>query len=226
MSAARHDFGAGTGRPTHADDNVGGYVRAYEKDPANHTALRHSPSLAALLSGNAARTFEAPRALSRCAEGTPDITSVHGGRVEPTGHHRADCDTGRQLRAVLRSFTAWHATPDHRLDCALPAWGTGGNIGDRSCLELRGERLVLIEVQRRRGDFGGRRTYACDPASERAGRVAIRLPEAAGPSPTRRPAPFTGPQARSTPLVSIFVPKEEFAPGESGELIHGPELAN
>ncbi|MFF4253144.1 hypothetical protein ACFY1L_18250 [Streptomyces sp. NPDC001663] len=222
----RHDFGAGTSQPALAADDTGGYVLAYEKDPANHIALRHYPSLAALLTGNAARTFEAPRTLSRCAEGTPDITSVHGERVELTGHYRADCDTDRQLRAVLRDFTTWQATPDHRLDRALLAWGTGGNIGDRSRIELKGESLVLIEAQRRRGDFGSWRTYAYDPASGRAGQVAIRTPGGSRAFANPSAGLVTDPEGRPALLVSLFVPKEESAPGESGELIYWRELAN
>ncbi|MCX4975901.1 hypothetical protein [Streptomyces sp. NBC_00620] len=220
----RHDFGAGTSQPTLAADGAGGYVLAYEKDPDNHIAVRGYVDLEALLAGKAARAYDAPRTLSRCAEGTPDITSVHDGTVELTGHYRARCDTDRQLRATLRDFTTWHAEPDQRLDRALEAWGTSGNIGDRSSLELGGGELVLIEGQRRREDFGSWRTYAYDPATGRADRLTLRTHGAsqafANPSATL----LTDPEGHPALLVSVFVPSEGAAPGEAGQLLYWREL--
>ncbi|MGW3413303.1 hypothetical protein [Streptomyces sp. NPDC000888] len=220
----RHDFGAGTSQPTLATDGAGGYVLAYEKDPDNHIAVRGYADLDALLAGKAARAYDAPRTLSRCAEGTPDISSVHDGTVELTGHYRARCDTDRQLRATLRDFKTWHAEPDQRLDRALEAWGTGGNIGDRSSLELGGSELVLIEGQQRREDFGSWRTYAYDPATGRADRLTLRTHGAsqafANPSATW----LTDPDGHPALLVSVFVPSEGAAPGEAGQLVYWREL--
>ncbi|WP_405909511.1 MULTISPECIES: hypothetical protein [unclassified Streptomyces] len=220
----RHDFGAGTSQPTLAADGAGGYVLAYEKDPDNHIAIRGYADLDALLAGKAAHAYDAPRTLSRCAEGTPDITSVHDGTVELTGHYRARCDTDRQLRVTLRDFTTWHAEPDQRLDRALEAWGTSGNIGDRSSLELGGSELVLIEGQRRREDFGSWRTYAYDPATGRADRLTLRTHGAsqafANPSATL----LTDPDGHPALLVSVFVPSEGAAPGEAGQLLYWREL--
>ncbi|MEV6761965.1 hypothetical protein AB0N16_15220 [Streptomyces sp. NPDC051105] len=159
---------------------------AYEKDPANHIALRHHPSLTALLTGAADRAFDAPRTRSRCAEGTPDITAVHGDTEELTGHYRADCATDRQPRATLLDFTVWRAHADQRPDLALPAWGTAGNIGDRSRIELMGHPLVLIKGQRLR-DFGSWSAYVYDPASGRADRLHLRTPGGSGALANRRP---------------------------------------
>lgn len=220
----RHDFGAGTSQPTLAADGAGGYVLAYEKDPDNHIAVRGYADLDALLAGDVEHTYDAPRTLTRCAEGTPDITSVHDGTVELTGHYRARCDTDRQLRATLRDFTTWHAEPDLRLDRALEAWGTSGNIGDRSSLELGEGELVLIEGQRWREDFGSWRTYAYDPATGRAERLTLNTHGGsrafANPSATL----LTDPQGHPALLVSLFVPSEGAAPGESGQLLYWREL--
>ncbi|MFD9281673.1 hypothetical protein ACFWD7_31020, partial [Streptomyces mirabilis] len=54
-------------RPALATDDTSGYVLAYEKDPDNHIAVRDRADPAALLPGNAAEAFDAPRTLSRCA---------------------------------------------------------------------------------------------------------------------------------------------------------------
>ncbi|QEU95548.1 hypothetical protein [Streptomyces kanamyceticus] len=220
----RHDFGPGTHQASLAHDGRGGYVLAYEKDPRNHIAVRAYDDGAALLAGRAARAFDAPLTLSRCAEGTPAITAVRGETIQLTGHYRAGCDTDRQLRATLTGFRHWHAEPDRRLDRALRRWGNGGNIGDRAPLELGGQRVLLIEGQRRRGDFGSWSTYAYDPSSGRADRLDIRTHGGsrafANPSATL----LTDPRGQPALLVSLFVPDEGSAPGESGQLLYWHKL--
>ncbi|MET8686518.1 hypothetical protein ABZV77_20100 [Streptomyces sp. NPDC004732] len=220
----RHDFGPGTHQASLAHDGRGGYVLAYEKDPRNHIAVRAYANLTALLDGRARRAFDAPLTLSRCAEGTPSITAVRGATIHLTGHYRAGCDTDRQLRATLTGFRRWHAEPDRRMDRAVRAWGNGGNIGDRAPVDLAGQRVVLVEGQRRRGDFGSWGTYAYDPASGRADRLDIRTHGGsrafANPSATL----LTDPRGRPALLVSLFVPAERSASGESGQLLYWHEL--
>ncbi|WP_409056649.1 hypothetical protein [Streptomyces sp. SYP-A7185] len=220
----RHDFGPGTHQASLAADGRGGYVLAYEKDPKNHIAVRGYADRAALLDGRAGRAFDAPRTLSRCAEGTPAVTAVRGDTVELTGHYRAGCDTDRQLRATLTGFRHWHATPDRRLDRALQTWGNSGNFGDRASVELDGRRTLLVEGQRLRGDFGSWRTYAYDPVSGRADRLALATHGGsrafANPSATL----VTDPQGRPALLVSVFLPAEGAAPGEAGQLVYWRKL--
>jgi hypothetical protein len=129
-------FGAGTSRAVLAADDRGGYVLAYEKDPDNHIAVRGHADPDALLSGNAAHAFDAPRTLSRRVEGTPDITSVHDGTVELTGDTRARCDTVRERRATLRDFTTWYATLDRRPERVLESRGVRAGIGGHPLVEL------------------------------------------------------------------------------------------
>ncbi|WP_372352017.1 hypothetical protein [Streptomyces sp. KL116D] len=220
----RHDFGPGSSQPALAADDRGGYVLAYEKDPDNHIAVRGYADLAALLTGRAADAFDAPRTLSACAEGTPAITAAHGDTVELTGHYRADCDTDRQLVATLTDFTTWHAAAAPRVDRAVEAYGNSGNIGDRAPLDLAGRRMVLIEGQRWRDDFGSWATYAYDPVTGRADRLALRTHGGstafANPSATL----ITDPDGHPALLVSLFVPGEGAAPGEKGQLVYWREL--
>ncbi|EGG45844.1 MULTISPECIES: hypothetical protein [Streptomyces] len=222
----RHDFGPGTSQPSLAatEDSGGDWVLAYEKDPDNHLELRSYPGLTALLTGRPERSFDAPRTLSRCAEGTPDITAARGGTVELTGHYRDRCDTDRQLTAVLHGFRAWRTHPDQRLDHAVRACGPRGNIGDRTSLRLAGHDLVLIEGQLRPDDFGSWRLYGYDPRLGRAEPVAVRTHRGshalANPSATT----ITAPDGRRALLVSVFVPREGAAAGEAGELLYWRNL--
>ncbi|MET8678703.1 hypothetical protein ABZW18_14270 [Streptomyces sp. NPDC004647] len=219
----RHDFGPGSSQPTLAQGPDGGFVLAWEQDPYNHFAVRHYPGAAALLAGRADRSHDAPRTLSSCSEGTPAISEIRGPRaavVELTGHYRADCGTDRELRATLSGFTTWQTRPDRRLDTALLAHGTGGNIGDRDLLHYRGSALLLIEGQRREGDFGSWGTYVYDPAAGGADRARIRTHAGstafANPSATL----LTAPDGRPSLLVSVFIPREGAAPGETGQLLY------
>ncbi|MFH8491368.1 hypothetical protein [Streptomyces longisporoflavus] len=220
----RHDFGPGTHQASLAADGRGGYVLAYEKDPRNHIAVRAYPGEAALFAGRAAHAFDAPRTLSRCAEGTPSISAVRGDTIELTGHYRADCGTDRQLRATLTAFRDWHAVPDRRLDRALRAWGNSGNLGDRAPVELDGQRMLFVEGQRWRGDFGSWRSYAYDPVSGRADRIDISTHGGsrafANPSATL----LTDPRGRPSLLVSVFIPAEGAAPAEAGQLVYWRKL--
>lgn len=72
--------------------------------------------------------------------------------------------------------------------------------------------------------FGRRRTYADDPTTGRADRLTIRTHGGsralAGPSV---PA-LIGPRGHPALLVSLFVPWEGMAPGESGRLVYWREL--
>ncbi|MGW3129313.1 hypothetical protein [Streptomyces sp. NPDC001123] len=87
-----------------------------------------------------------------------------------------------------------------------------------------GRPLVLIEGQRLRNDFGSWSTYAYDPASGRADRLSPRTPGGSRAFADPLAALITDPGGRPALLVSVFVPEEEAAPGESGELGYWREL--
>ncbi|MBC9715504.1 hypothetical protein H9Y04_23425 [Streptomyces sp. TRM66268-LWL] len=222
----RHDFGPGTHQATLAEDPAGGWILAFERDPRNHIAIRGYASLDGLLSGQADRSFDAPLTLSRCAEGTPAITAVRGDTIELTGHYRSGCDIDRQLRATLEDFTTWQAEPDPTLDTALRAWGSNGNIGDRSSVRLDGRDLVVIEGQRLRDDFASWRTYIYDPRRGRADLLTLRTHGASTAFANPAVSLLTSPSGRPALLVSAFIPREGAAPGEAGQMVFWRELGD
>ncbi|MFE9997790.1 hypothetical protein [Streptomyces avermitilis] len=123
-------------RPALAADGKRGSVLAYEKDPDNHIAVRGRAGPDAPSAGRVERGFEVPRTLARGAEGTPDLTSVHDGTQVRSGPYWGGLRLRPPAPAVRRGFRSWRTRPDQRLDRALEAWGTGGDIGDRSPLRL------------------------------------------------------------------------------------------
>jgi hypothetical protein len=123
-----HDFGAGSSQPTITPTAGGGYVMAWEQDPNNHLAVRFYANRAALLAGGAARSLDAPRPLSTCAEGTPNVYSVSlnpdidHSTIDIGGHYYANCDVDRQMRVTLTNFSTWSARPR----CTTTRCCTGG----------------------------------------------------------------------------------------------------
>ncbi|MFJ9563154.1 hypothetical protein ACIRQQ_24300 [Streptomyces fuscichromogenes] len=92
------------------------------------------------------------------------------------------------------------------------------DTGARPCAELLGRPLVLIEDRRPRSGLGSR---SADTRALASGRVSAAA-AAAGPPPARGRADQRA-DGRPALLVSVFVPKGDSVPGESGEPAHWRE---
>jgi hypothetical protein len=236
------DLDVHASQPTIAAAPGGGFLLADERDSGcsgtgpggNCLGFRHYPSTAALGAGAADRTFQAPRSLSKCAEGTPDIRSV---RMRPDlshstirigFHYFRDCRVDRQAEGVLRDFSSWSARVDSRSNRVLEAFRPGGNIGDRDSARLPTGLFSIHEVQFRRNDFGSWRVFLYDhtrgkaPHQARRLRVRTRGGSTAFANPT-----FTvlrSPRGRPALVVTLFIPSEGAARREGGELVYYREL--
>jgi hypothetical protein len=210
----------------------GAYLIAWEQEPGNHVAFRYYATRSALFGGTAARSFDAPRQLSSCAEGTPNIYSVtlspdiDHSTIDVGGHYFWNCDRDRQLRGTLRNFNSWTAQAQPGFDNALLHWGVGGNIGDRDALRFKSFSFGVIEGQYVKGDFGSWRTFVYDYQTGNADLANIRTDggSAAFANPTA--TLLTLPDGRAGIVVSLFVPSENSAPGEAGQLIYYRPLAS
>lgn len=220
------DFGPGGSQPTIAHVAGGGFLVAWEQDPRNHIAVRYFASREQLIGGRATRSYDARRSLSRCAEGTPNVVSVE---LNPDidhsvitfgAHYWWNCDRDRQLTATLTGFRRWRARPRPALDAALLAWGVGGNIGARDPIAFRGHEFGLIEAQHIKHDFGSWRTYVYDDTANAAWPAAIRTDGGSTAFANPRVTELVLPSGRPGLVVSLFVPGEGAASGESGELIY------
>ncbi|MFJ2828513.1 hypothetical protein ACIPC1_13170 [Streptomyces sp. NPDC087263] len=226
-----HDLGTGASQPTITQISTGGYVMAWEQDPNNHIAVRYYPDRAHLLSGSATKSYDAPRTLSSCAEGTPNIYSVtltpdiDHSVIDIGGHYYANCDVDRQQRATLTNFSSWSTSAQSNFDNALLYWGVKGNIGDRDALTFRGYQLGLIEGQYTKNDFRSWRTFVYDYATGNADQTTIHTNGGstayANPSITTLKAP----NGRTAVLVSLFLPSEGAAAGEAGQLLYYREYS-
>jgi hypothetical protein len=232
------DLDVHASQPTLAATPGGGFVLADEKDSGctgtgpggNCLGFRHYPSLTALFGGAADRIFQAPRSLSKCAEGTPNIYSIRARRnigrstIKVGFHYFRDCRVDRQAGGVLRNFSSWSARIDGRANGLLEAFHPDGNIGDRDYARLPGGAFSIHEVQFRRHDFGSWRVFLYDRKAGRAQQLEIttRGGSTAFANPTF--ALLRSPRGRPALLITLFIPSQGAARTEGGELVYYREL--
>jgi hypothetical protein len=125
----------------------GTYVLAVEADSDHHVRFRRYSTLAALMSATSDRRFDAPKTLSRCAEGTPSIRSATATTVNVAMHYFADCQTDREASGVLTNWMTWTAGKLASRDAALTAAGAVGKHGDRDAVRYAGTVLTVYEGQ-------------------------------------------------------------------------------
>jgi hypothetical protein len=209
----------------------GGFVLANEADNGSYNwiQMRYYASRADLLANNASRTYNVPHTLvpaGKWAEGTPNIYSVtlnpdiDHSTIEVGFHYYKNGDVDRQARGTLTNFDSWSSHTEPAIDNAMLAFGLRGNIGDRDYLVFRGETFNIHEGQSVKNDFGSWRLFFWDWATGTARQLTVQTHGGslsfANPSLTLVPAPGGG-QAL---VVSIFIPSENSAAGEAGQLIY------
>lgn len=220
---------------------TGGFLTSVEFNDQHGSGgcvrFRHYPNLPALYAGKHDRDHTAPRTLSRCNEGTPNIRSVSlspdidHSVIEVVFHYHRNCDVDRQARGRLTDFTAWATVADVAADDALIAAAKAaghrvrGNIGDRDSEVFAGTTYTLVEIQYRKGDFGSWRVYLRDEGSADVDYLPIKTHGGstafANPTLTK----ITAPSGHKAVVVTMFIPAEGAAPGEAGELIYFAEFA-
>ncbi len=225
--------GSNTGpasQPTIAQASNGSFVLAWEQEKPgggdNHLAFRYYANRADLLAGRVGRSFDAPRRLSSCAEGTPNIykitlsPDIDHSTIELGGHYWWNCDRDRQQRGVLTNFTTWSTSAQPNFDNALLHWGVGGNIGDRDQVAFRNFSFGLIEGQFTKGDFGSWRTFVYDYQTGNADQTTIRTDGGSTAFANPTVSALRAPNGAPALVFTLFVPSEGAAPGESGELVY------
>ena len=201
----------------------GGYLLAYEKDAPDScwVRLRYYEGLAGLSSGKFLREFDVPRTLAPTAEGTPSIEYVRmrdgkleGSEIGLRFHYFRDVRVDQLARGTLRDFGKWEAEVSEAVNAELRGNGWKGNLGDRSGFDWKGKRYYLQEVQGRRGDWGSWRVLLCDAAGMPLEELEMRTGSGS--------RAFCNPGVRwigGRLVVTMFIPGEGSAGGESGEML-------
>jgi len=150
-----------------------GFVVVTETDGDNHLRFYYYDSWQALLNASPSQTFDAPRTLSPCAEGTPNIYAGDRTHVEVGFHYWSQCDVGRQARGVT-DWSSWSAAPEPALDNAIIAYGIAG-VGDRDGpITFRGYQFAVIEGEGVRNQWDSWRVFLYDYQTHTADQLNIQ----------------------------------------------------
>lgn len=193
----------------------GGYLLAYEDyvrivkgNAISRIRVRAYADRTRLLRNTWATQRELPATLSENNEGTPSFEGVdwNGSPGTSTITLRFHFNAGakgidRQGIGTLRGFRRWSTEPDRALDETLTDAGFPASHGRRSTFEAGGRPWMLIEAQRRPGDFSSWRLLLLDR----------------GPAPRADPVAVCGGDRVPT-APSVGVPGVEVAPGDSDVL--------
>jgi hypothetical protein len=191
---------------------------AWEQEPGNHVKLAYYPSWSDLLTGTASKTFDAPRLLSPCAEGTPNLYEASSTAVDVGFHYYRDCERDREARGTT-DWHSWTAEARPTLDAALEADGVMGGIGDRDVIRFRGFDLTLIEGQVVQDYWRTWRVFLYDDQAGDAQQLDFKTDAGsiAFGNPTIAAIEIGG---RTAILVTLFLPMEGAGGAEAGELIY------
>jgi acid phosphatase type 7 len=217
-------------QPAIAALSDGGFVVAEEAHGTGRwLRFRYYPTLARLLRGAAARTFDAPRTLARGrgAEGTPNIyratlaPDLAHSTIDVGFHYLKGGVVDRQARGTLTGFSRWRSRAEPELDASLERQGVAGHIGDRDHVSYQGAVYDLIEA--RAAADRPWRVWLHQPATHQARPLTIRTAKGskafANPTVTLLRAPSGAPAA----VVTLFLPDSGAARGEAGELVYYKE---
>jgi acid phosphatase type 7 len=233
----RTDLAGNASQPTIQQLPGGGFLVAYEQDVGctglgpGGRCLRflHYPSLDALLAHSPNRSFQAPRTLSQCAEGTPNIYSailspdIDHSTIRVGFHYFRNCDVDRQAAGTLTSFSQWSAWVTSEPNTAIEGFGVNGNIGDRDAMFFGTTQYRLSEGQLVKGDWSSWRPFLFSWAS---GAKQLDVHTHGGSTSFANPT-FTQvktPAGYPAVVATMFLPLQGAAPGEAGELVYWKKL--
>ena len=208
------------GDPTHDQS----FVLAYQK--AASLAFLLYPDVNALLGGAFSRSFAAPRTLSTCAEGTPNIA---GASVDGNGklvlnaafHYSRDCSTLRQAKGTLVDFSSWSTQADTTVnslfESATPV--VGGPVRDRDSESFRGSLFNLHEAQLTLNDASSWRPWLYDSQANTLTNLQVRTHGGSTSFSYPTITNVSTDNGARRQIVTYYVNSAGAAAGEGGELI-------
>jgi hypothetical protein len=207
----------GASMPTIVPASDRGYVVAWETDPPNHLGFAYYETWEDLLRGDPAKTLDAPRRLSSCAEGTPNLYAASSTWLDVGFHYYRDCTHDRQARGTS-DWTSWSPVRQPGLDQAIEALGGTGGIGDRDTLTFEGVDFTIVEAQLVNEDWTTWRLFLLDETGD-VERLDVRSHSGsvAFTNPTMELVEIDG---RDALLVTLFVPQEGASGLEAGQLLY------
>jgi hypothetical protein len=215
----RAELGRAASQPTIRAASDGGFVVAWEQEPDNHMNFAYYPELADLLSGRPTKTYEPPRQLSTCAEGTPSLYAASSTALDVGFHYFRGCELDRQARGTT-DWTSWTSSAQPDLDAAMEAHGVEGGIGDRDGpVTFDGREFMMFEGMRQPDHWETFRVFLYDTAIGESLQLGLHTHggSVAFTNPTINTVTLDG---MPTLVMALFVPQEGARANEAGELIY------
>lgn len=214
----RTDLADRASMPTIAAASDGGFVVAWEQEPRNHLRLAYYPSWNDLVNAAPSKTFDPPRRLSSCAEGTPSLNAASSSFVDVGFHYHAGCELDSEARGTT-NWKTWTVSRQPQLDATVRRAGVAGGIGDRDSIVIDGDRFTFIEGQTALGDWSTWRVYVLEGPGGVATPLDIRT-HAGSTAFTNPTVAIVSIAGRPAILVTLFVPQEGAKGAEAGELVY------
>lgn len=216
-------------QPTLHRSRDGSFLIAYEKDAPNQVwmRLRHYRDLNRLLKAEFQREKDLTRTLAPTAEGTPSVEGIRpdGGSPDKSVvtlrfHFYRNGDVDRAALGTLTGFEQWETRADDAVNEAFERLGVRGNLGDRDRFSYKGRTWYLQEAQMVKNGWDTWRVHLCDDKVLPIAPLTISTHK--GSRSFANPTVTAVQDRRGRPLlaVTLFVPSQGSAPGESGELVY------
>ena len=196
-----------------------GFMVAWEQEPNNHVKLAYFTSWANLQANTVSKSMDLPRQLSTYAEGTPSFYSATATSADIGFHYYQNGTVDRQARGQMANWSTWTSSAQTAIDNAMLYYGVGGNIGDRDTVVSQGYSFNIQEAGGNNSDFGSWRVFLYDAQTGNADKLSIQTDggSKAFANPT---ATLTTLGSQTVLVCTLFVPTENSAAGEKGELIY------
>jgi hypothetical protein len=194
---------------------------------AHYVDVQYYPSATSLMLGQPARTLVLPHRLVKPGsgvEGTPAIEAVdlRGGLDHSTitisFHYLSPGLVDREGIGVLTNFSTWSAHEDEPLDDALIHAGLDGKHGDRSFVPGSDDELELVEAQA--DSVSPWQVYLYNRRSDAVTFLHIKTPKASRSFANPTIACVPDPAGAAVAVVTLFLPNQQAAPEEAGELLY------
>ena len=215
----RAELGEAASQPSVAQASDGGYVVGWEQEPDPHLRFVYFPTLDDLLGNRPTKTYEPPRELSRCAEGTPSFYSASSTHLDVAFHYFRNCRVDRQARGQT-DWTSWSSEPQPLLDAAMEVHDVRGGIGDRDGpLEFRGHQFMMFESMVVPDLWESFRLFLYDVEAQSSQQLDMKTHagSVSFTNPTINQVTLNG---RPALVLSMFIPGEPNPESEIGGVIY------
>ncbi len=192
----------------------------------NCIAFLHYPNLSAVLTNSYDKSFLAPRSLSACAEGTPNIISVTlspdiNNSTIAVGHHfNQNCYSDSNAQGTLKNFNFWSTAINSNLNNLFLQFSKAPVVGGRDYFSYGTNTYEIVESESVLNDPTTVEPYIYNYNQNVLSLLTLQTHGGSKAFSNPTLTFLTLPNGQGGYVSTEFVPSEAAAPGEGGELIY------